>query len=415
MYRLAVILFLLVNGYVYASREDSIDREYGQAIASDFKTLKCSLEKVPVMGGVEAFIEAIKVPLSPRSSDDDFEEMSYYTNLIDEVNNRHLSSPSLRKKSIRILSIDGGGIRGLIPLYFLAKLEELTGKRTYEMFDVIAGTSTGGMIAMGLSIAPAKDILNLYIKCSDKIFKRNHNVFGPKYSSKNKREIFKEFFGNRLLSEAKVPTIITAWELERDRAYHLYSKWPSDNIFDHEHIDMLMSDVALATSAAPTYFEPETVHALNVNGLRSKVPYTFIDGGVFANNPAMIAVNYAMTLYPELTYANIDLLSLGTGYKPVDYEGKNAKRWSSLLWLPPLLHVLLSGNGKSVDLDLRRLLQNKYKRVNTILKHSSSQMDKLGKNLSALHQDAEKMLLQNEEVMKKMVKQELKIDADIPA
>lgn len=323
---------------------------------------------------------------------------------METVRIREFSEASLAKERLKILSIDGGGIRGILPLFFLAKLEEMTGKRTYEMFDVIAGTSTGGMIAMALSVASAQDILDLYMKYGDKIFVRNYKPFGPKYSSKNRRAIFRNFFGDKKLSDAKVPTIVTAWEINRDKAYHLYSKWPVDKIFSHEHLDMLMSDAALGTSAAPTYFEPETIRPFRVDGVRSNDTYTFVDGGVFANNPAMIALNYAMTLYPNVNRDKIDLLSLGTGYRNMAIRTEHSKYWTRLRWLPPLLHILLTGNGKSVDDDLKHLLHRHYDRVSVHLQHADAKLDSVGKNLKFLRLDAENMVEENKDILERWVK-----------
>ncbi len=397
----------LMVGVGSASVPDWVDNEYYQAIAADFKFLKCVISDFKdVMIDEQSKNAAYesKRKASRKGSVIAAEELSTYPDLLSEISSRHLSDNSLQKDSIRVLSIDGGGIRGIIPLFFLAKLEEMTGKRVYEMFDVIAGTSTGGMIALALSVAPAKDVLDLYLKYGNKIFVRNYNIFGPKYASTQRRKIFRDFFGSAKLSQSVVPTIVTAWEFERDRAYHLYSKWPDNNIFAHESLDMLMSEAALATSAAPTFFEPEIVYPFRVNGVRSNESYTFLDGGVFANNPAMIGLTYGMTLYPHITHANVDLLSLGTGYRNVDYDGHKAKRWSKIRWLQPLLHVLLTGNSKSVDDDLSRLLNNNYDRVSTYLHYSDAQLDSVGKNIKHLRMDAEKMIEDNSKVLEKWVK-----------
>ncbi len=322
--------------------------------------------------------------------------------LKEEVPLRQISEKSLQQKSLRILSIDGGGIRGIIPLMFLAKLEEQTGKRSTEMFDVIAGTSTGGMIAMALSLAPAKDILALYLNHGNSLF-GPLNIFyglvGPKYPFDKRAQFFKQFFGEQKLSQAAVPTIVTAWNLGGDEAYHLYSKWPTDNIFGHDNLDMTMSDAALATSAAPTYFAPATVQPLSVNGQSSKQTYTFLDGGMFANDPANIALNYAMTLYPNVERANIDLLSLGTGFSPVKYNTRRAKYWGAVSWLEPFLDIFPNGDSTSIDDDLKGLLDDRYDRVTTQLVFAKSQLDAVGKNLAALQKDGNAMLAQNAAVL----------------
>jgi hypothetical protein len=407
----ACILGISYSANCNASPRDTLEEEYKDVLVSEFNFKKCDLSD-PIclpLGGTsqlgDTIHKAIEIVTSPRSPRKDtsaiMEAVESYPDIMSEIQSRHLSEHSLQKNSIRILSIDGGGIRGILPLYFLWQLEKATGKRTYEMFDVIAGTSTGGMIALALSVASAKDVLDLYLKNGDAIFKKSYKIFGPKYTSANRKRIFREFFGNLKLSEAKVPTIVTAWELEKDTAYHLYSKWPNNNYFQHEHLDMLMSDAALATSAAPTYFEPERIHPLLVDGKHSEDIYTFLDGGVYAGNPSTIALNYGMTLFPHLGVDKIDLLSLGTGFKPIDYKGDRAKRWSVLSWLPALLHILLTGNGTSINADLTRLLNNNYDRVTTQLKYSDAQLDSVGKNILNLFHDAHDMIKDNKLILAK--------------
>lgn len=381
-----LLLLNLYNDQAFSTVYNISDEEYIKAIGDDFKHFQYNIHDL--MTGTAEF------PVVENSG---------VASLLEEIQNRHIPAQNLNKDSLRILSIDGGGIRGIIPLYFLAKLEENTGKRAYEMFDVIAGTSTGGMIALALSIAPAKDVLDLYLKHGTEIFLRSRKLFGPKYSSKNRRSIFRDFFGNHKLSEAKVPTIVTAWEFEKDRAYHFYSTWPNGNIFSHEHLDMLMSDAALATSAAPTYFEPEKVHPIRVDGMRSKQSYTFLDGGVFANNPSMIALNYAMTLYPDMNNSKVSMLSLGTGYRRFTFNSKWSKIWPKLFWASPLFHILLTGNSTSIHDDLNNVLKTNYDRVTTHLVHAASQMDRVGRNLDNLMLDAKYMVEENARVLQKWV------------
>jgi uncharacterized protein len=400
--RKLVLLLILVflPTIAYATPDYVFDEEYQRAISNEFNVHTSPVPMVPVqhLNTAMMVVEALKAPRSPRGTTLSAPlEAPSYPSLVEEVASRHLSQHSLQKTAVRILSIDGGGIRGILPLYYLAKLEEQTGRPAYEMFDLIAGTSTGGMIALALSVAPAREVLRLYVERGSDIFLRNSNLFGPKYSSRNRRKIFRDFFGDRKLSDAKVPTIVTAWELGRDQAYHLYSKWPNDRIFDHEHLDMLMSDAALATSAAPTYFEPETVYPIRVDGERSHEAYTFIDGGVFANNPSWIAFNYALTLFPHLNKTDISLLSLGTGSKDVDYNAANSKRWPILFWLSPLMHILLSGNGKSVDKVLSSVLQDQYDRVSLKLMYSNPRLDRAGKNIANLLKDAVNMVTNHRE------------------
>ena len=200
----------------------------------------------------------------------------------------------------RILSIDGGGIKGVLPAAFLATVEDVTGKRVLDHFDLIAGTSTGGIIALGLALdRPASRLLDLYTKYGGSIFAQDEGeplsfftaasrrcrelyrsvrgLRGPKYEPEVLRRVLKAEYGDAHLGDCRTRVVIPAFDRNRRDLYvfktahheRLRSDWPH-----------LALDVALATAAAPTYF-PE--HSLS-NGI------SLIDGGVWANNPVGLAV-----------------------------------------------------------------------------------------------------------------------------
>ena len=221
-----------------------------------------------------------------------------------------LQSPSCR----RILSIDGGGIRGVFPAAFLAKLEEDLDYPIGHYFDLIAGTSTGGIIAIGLALGhSASEILRLYETKGPIIFdqaesgikgflkrqfrKAKHFVWGPKYDSKALRECLSTVFGDRKLGDATTRLLIPAWHPETQNVY----------IFKTAHHVRLQTDykefavdAAMATAAAPTYFAQH----LTANDV------SLMDGGIWANNPAGIAVVEAIgTLGWPAT--ELKVLSLG--------------------------------------------------------------------------------------------------------
>ncbi len=194
----------------------------------------------------------------------------------------------------RILSIDGGGIRGTFPAAFLATLEDDLDRPIHEYFDLIVGTSTGGIIAIALAMGlPAKDILELYEKRGPEIFSQQHTglrgwaerafrsikwlTWGPKYNADGLQSAINEVLGDRKIGDAKTRLMIPAWHQQKGEVY----------IFKTAHHERLRTDykdfardAAMATAAAPTYFQ-EFITARDVG---------LVDGGIWANNPTGIAV-----------------------------------------------------------------------------------------------------------------------------
>lgn len=221
----------------------------------------------------------------------------------------------------KILTIDGGGVRGIIPARMLQYIENNTGKSIFTLFDMIVGTSTGGLIALaltapdfGLSIPTAKfkaeDLVNFYLNDSKTIFpqsifnkiKSGGGLWSAKYSRSPLDGILKTLFDNIFLHDALKTVLIPSYSLITNTP----TIFKSRRAF-HEESVYLMSDVAGATTAAPTYFPPK-VFTDNLGNNHME-----IDGGVFANNPEELAIGEALRMYPELKREDIDVLSLGTG------------------------------------------------------------------------------------------------------
>lgn len=286
----------------------------------------------------------------------------------------------------RILSIDGGGIRGIIPGQILVALEEklriATGKSdacVSDYFDLIAGTSTGGIIACALlcpgSDKPkkprfsAKEVVDLYMErgyeiFSIPVFHKLRTAFGvldEKYPSEGIEDALDDYFGNTKLSMMLGPCLIPAYDITRRKA-HFFT---SHDARKDPGKDFLIRDVARATSAAPTYFE-----CVNVKS-STGVSYPLIDGGVFVNNPALCAYAEAHNKF-KVTAKEMLILSLGTGSVKEEYEYKKARDWSMIQWLKPLLSIMMSGVSEVVDYQLRQIYssvkaQNQYLRIDTHL------------------------------------------------
>jgi patatin-like phospholipase/acyl hydrolase len=211
-------------------------------------------------------------------------------------------------KKITVLSIDGGGIRGIIPGTILAELEEIlqrqsnSDRKIGDYFDMIAGTSTGGILSCiylipddnGKAKYSAKEALDLYIKNGHTIFDRTFRqkieslggIVHEKYSEDHLYELLQNYFGDVTLDKLIRPSLITSYEITDRRAVFFTSADArKDKIYN-----FYVRDVARATSAAPTYFPPAHIQSLNGQ------LFALIDGGVFANNPAMCAYAEARKL-----------------------------------------------------------------------------------------------------------------------
>jgi uncharacterized protein len=264
-------------------------------------------------------------------------------------------------KPLKVLSIDGGGIRGVIPAMVLATIESLTGKPVAELFDLIAGTSTGGILALALAKPDprgraqysAADVVSLYEKHGRHIFHEPAfakilsfgNLLDERYPSEGIEAVLDEYFGETPFSDALIDVLITSYETERRFPFFFKSR----SARRKAAYDFPMKAVARATSAAPTYFEPLKLATGGVHEY-----YSLIDGGVYANNPALCGYVETKTFYPELE--DVLIVSLGTGEltRPLRYE--DARSWGLAGWAKRILDVVLDGVSSTVDYQLRQLL-----------------------------------------------------------
>ncbi|MBN1390391.1 MAG: patatin-like phospholipase family protein [Candidatus Thermoplasmatota archaeon] len=307
------------------------------------------------------------------------------------------------KGSLKVLSIDGGGIRGIIPSMVLKDIEEITGDRISDLFDLIGGTSTGGVIALGLTKPnskgkpefSAKDILDLYERNGSRIFYRSiwrtlesaWALLDEKYSVKGFEDVMEEYFGDTRLKEALSPLIIPSYEIESRSAWF----FRSERARVSPDYDFPMKEVARATSAAPTYFEPARLRT--ENGVDY---YALIDGGTYANNPALCTYVEARTLFPEAT--DILVLSLGTGELTRRISLEDAKGWGLANWAHPILNVMFDGQSDTVDYQMEKLLQHsgarkRYFRFQTRLDSGMDDLDNASEqNMHNLKVEAQEMI-----------------------
>lgn len=302
----------------------------------------------------------------------------------------------------RILSIDGGGIRGLIPALLISELENRTGKKCAEMFDMIAGTSTGGILALAFSVEEngkpkytAKDLAAIYETRGRDIFKRSYwkglssvgGVADEKYGADGLEKVLSEYLGDRKLKDGICDTLVTSYDIE-NREPFFFKSW-NDNVKD---VPMCLA--GRATSAAPTFFEP--INA-NIHG----VVRTFIDGGVYVNNPAVSAYAEARRVYGK--DEELFVLSLGTGelIRPIPYE--DAKDWGAAQWAIPLLNCMFDGSCDAVNYQMWQLLGDNFVRLQTSLTIASDDMDNASAgNIHCLKEEVNKIIRENDDVINKV-------------
>lgn len=280
-------------------------------------------------------------------------------------------------KTIKILSIDGGGVRGVIPARLMQEIEKRAGKPLSELFDYFVGTSTGGILSLGINM-PDKDGKPLYtaeegvrffFDYGHKLFPTDwwlafRQVFTYKYSSKPLQDLLEERFHDLTMAQAIKPTIITSYATNLARP-KIFKSW------DDNDGKFLMRDVARATTAAPTFFEPVELQNRNYK-------VTLVDGGVFANNPSMCGLSDAHKANSHLDLEDFFVVSLGAGETEYSFAKKRILHWGALQWMMGLriLHMFIDGSIDAVSYQMNELLSNgHFFRLQTHLSDKLSAMD----------------------------------------
>ena len=238
----------------------------------------------------------------------------------------------------RILAIDGGGIKGVFPAAFLASLEETLNERVVNYFDLIAGTSTGGIIALGLGLGfSAQEILSFYTEYGPQIFptggwrqgfrREMRQIFTSKHDSNKLRRALDNTFGSRRLGESSTRLLIPTLNIETGEAY-IY-KTAHHERFMYDYLQTAV-EVALATSAAPTFLSTH----------RSAGGTPFIDGGLYANNPTGIAVVEAIGVL-DWPKEDIFVLSLSCTSAPLANKQLRKPKRGAVHWAASLADVFL--------------------------------------------------------------------------
>ena len=383
-------------------------------------------------------------------------------------------------KTFNVLSIDGGGIRGIIPAMILKKIEKETKRPIHDLFDLIAGTSTGGIIALALTMPDcngnpkhsAKDLVNLYKYQGHRIFNRSdlyknlsfNGYILRKYPTGGIKNVLRDFFGDTCLSQALTDVLIPSYDMQGTRLYWKdwkeYKEGNKDSFrrkgghprFFKSHQakqcnlpqeNYLMWKVAHATAAAPTFFAPvNTEFTPHDDKPCENLIETLIDGGIFANNPAMCAYAEAKRMLNEkakeleekikeneldenerdkrkselneIEEKKIFIVSLGTGHLTNILDPGIAKIWGKFQWVVPLLkNIIFDGASDTVNYQLKQLLDEKmYYRLQPFLPESCDEMDNVNENnLKDLQEEATSFMENNEDLINSMIERLTEVES----
>jgi patatin-like phospholipase/acyl hydrolase len=263
-----------------------------------------------------------------------------------------------KKKSFFILSIDGGGIRGLYPAYLLKRIQDEFNIFLSSHFNLITGTSTGSIIASLVAIdMPIVEIVKFYETEGVRLFQKNSGsfsgLFKSKYSNEYLKTLLSEKFNGRTLGDiSKTRLLIPSTDISNGTVHVFKSAYSPDFVRDS---NVLLADAVLASCSAPSFFDPSQVDV-----------YMLADGGLWANNPALLAYTEAVSRL-KISPAHIKVLSIGTGISKHCYDPAKIKsKWGLVNgWQKgKLIDMILNLQSFNVDNTLKLLLDDKYFRIN---------------------------------------------------
>ncbi len=310
-----------------------------------------------------------------------------------------------------ILSVDGGGIRGLLPVRVLDEIRrrlEAAGSRKplAGLFDLVAGTSAGAIVALGITVTNSAgepryspgEILELYERRGTEIFPVSFRSMLQtavqavrfKYAPTGLCRVLADTFGDSTLRDAASYLLITSFDTEAMQPHCM--KYLPDRCEPSDRPNYRMRDAARASSAAPTYFPPARISPIG----HPNRHFTLVDGAVFANNPAGLAFVEATKIFPD--ESEFVVLSLGTGDPQQGYSYDEIRRWGYMEWVNPangfpIGTIMSAGQSEAVSHQLRRISGVRYIRINTPLNGCSPAMDDAGpRNIACLRRQADLMI-----------------------
>lgn len=264
-------------------------------------------------------------------------------------------------RPFQVLTMDGGGYRGLFTAQLLAEWERQLGRPIATCFDLIVGTSTGGIVALGVASGmPASALVDFYIEDGKKIFPAPRSIWRfwagakhwitRKYNPAPLEAALKQRFGNKTMSDLTVPVVIPSFTLQEGK--HWYFKTPhfEGNLLDRHRP---LWEVARATSAAPTYFP----------AFCSSQSEVFVDGGVLANNPSLVGF-IEVRLNFSRWQDHVKMLNIGTEGAECSLPRERLREGGLLAWAKPAPELLMQAQAASIESLMPRLLgEDRWMRI----------------------------------------------------
>lgn len=335
----------------------------------------------------------------------------------------------------KVLSIDGGGIRGIIPAIILKEIEKRTQKRIWQLFDLIAGTSTGGFLAMILTMPnpenktvaryDMEEIINMYRVDGKNIFHEPFlqrltdldDLLRPKYPHEGKEKVAKKYLQDTALKDALTNIFITSYDIQiRLPVFFINNpkfERHSGTSFRKLCTDYKMIEAAMATTAAPTFFEP---YKLAMRGCDDNDDYALVDGAMFANNPTALAIVeaiiYNKNQSEQIPLKDILVTSLGTGSLTRKFPYEQAVNWGKIQWIQPLINIFIDGASEIANYQLRQLLPDaqdihkQYYRFQKELTEASDDLDNTTEeNMELLEKTAHTIIQEKSKQLDKLCEQ----------
>lgn len=306
-----------------------------------------------------------------------------------------------------LLSLDGGGVRGLMQLHALAELERRTGKTIPEMFDGIAGTSIGGIIACLLTLPDpkyptrpkysARDLLTIFQENLGNLFVSKWQSFGglfrTRYKTSSIKSVLDKLLKDNTFKDRLLPVVLVTHDLNLNEERLISTT-------DEE--DFLTKHVAMATGAAPTYFKPQHVFPINISNSRG---YVLSDGGTCMNNPTLPGLALMRAHYGVEANA-VKVLSLGTGIKSTTCMKDGLFRGGILKWGKAIADTCIAGQSSAANHLTRAYCGDYYYRFNPVLAQENMRLDDISeRNQDALFAAYHRMLLEQSEKFDTVVKE----------
>lgn len=324
-------------------------------------------------------------------------------------------------RTVTVLSIDGGGIRGIIPALVLKELETRLNKKTNaprhisSYFDVMSGTSTGGIISLLLNVTNDKGeplynpnhVVEFYTHFGQKAFKTSvwHKIIslggwaGDKYVSSTLEDLLSKYFGDASLKDTYSNVIIPSFDAAQQKMLFFSTMKAEYNSSKNYYL----KDIARATSAAPTYFPPAIIRNID-----QTVTNIMIDGGIAANNPALCACVHAVDLYGK----DIDLVvvSLGTGSvmksetSILSKHHLNLKDMGIIDWAPLIIPMMMDSDTDMVDYQMQHVVGKNYFRLQIEMDQYDASLDDTDlSNIERLEKYAKELIVRNDEIIDQVV------------